>query len=981
MIRTPGLTSDFASIFSKACLIGISSLILALSINATAHADPWRVSGFDLPADIEKRVRDQISDIKTADDLQTIMTKIGRFIKLSRMDAYKEGGTWVITGNRLPVIRNIKTDLALSFLRTQVEVATRDFIDQADDSQTELQITNAIGAALARKGFPRVKINYMRSTDANESVLTAMISLGPICLIKETVLHFRLPQGYFLSLDNDQVCDLDKIQEKLDELQTRLIQDGYKQARIEAPKLQIDDDSLTARMDIFGQAGNLVQYKILVDQKETDLEDIFAEEDLSRIDPQFVGPDAMAGELERVFQLQGFADVQVQGPKLGKSKSSESIYIYEVSSGPKYSLNLIEFEGNSVFSESELVDIMGLSGVFSTAAVYDLDGMRQALDSIRGAYGARGYWDASTSDPRITKDRDFGRAQAVITIQEGKQRVLRDFVVNGATVISPESIRGMLSPEKGQPLDRNQLIEMEKQIRARYIEMGFLYVDLRTEVRASSEDQMIQTDVIVDIIENRRVKIGLIRIHGLVKTEPKVITRELEFESGDWYVPDQIDASRRALINLGLFRSVQIAPADLRSIDDKDEILDLIITVRESNPGTISFGPGWSLDRGQRFGIEASYNNVGGVGRQIYARGKISEESNQEAIGDSTLLGRSISLGYLEPYVLGLPVDGSASVSAKAEAGEYWSIARSGEVSLTHRFRGAFLRGSSLSLFYGQKISEVFLSPRQDEAEDAPSQIRVGQVGIRFRMDRRNQVSWPSSGYFLRTETSWARFPLGGDLQYFFYEIENNYFFLLRRNWVLALGGSFASFNSVETRGSDSIRTLPLNERLSIEGPTTVRGFQENSLGPIIVYAPDETGSSRDDTLAKGSQLAVFHLELRRQIVTDTFAAAAFIDSGNVFFTQEEEQYFDTPGATLVDNAPYEFLDLLSNPDYLWTRNYTSWGLALNYLTPIGSLNLAYGLPWNRCAGRFGTCVKARGKKSDWQILTGQFHINVGATF
>ncbi len=954
--------------------------IFSLLIPSEAQAAAWRVSGFELPADIEKRVRDQISDIKTPDDLQSIMAKIGRFVKLSRMDAYKEGDVWVITGNRIPVIRNIETDLALSFLRTQVEVATRDFIDQADDSQTEMQITSAIKNALARKGFPRVHLSFSRNTDANESLLTARVDLGPVCLIRETVLHFRLPPGYVLSLDKDQVCDLDKIQEKLDELQARLIQNGYKQARIETPKMQIDDSTLTARLDIFGQSGSLVRYKIMVDQKESDLEDIFAEEDLSRIDPQFVGPDAMAGELERVFQLQGFADVQVLGPKLGKSENAESIYVYEVTSGPKYSLNLLEFEGNSVFSESELVDIMGLSGVFSTSTVYDLDGIRQALDSIRGAYGARGYWDATTSDPRITKDRDLGRAQAVIAIQEGKQRVLRDFVVNGATVISPEMIRGMLSPEKGQPLDRNQLIEMERQIRARYIEMGYLYVDLRTELRAAPEDQLIQTDVIVDVIENRRIKIGLIRINGLVKTEPKVINRELEFESGDWYVPDEIDASRRSLINLGLFRSVQIAPADLRSIDEKDEILDLVITVRESNPGTVSFGPGWSLDRGQRFGIEASYNNVGGVGRQIYARGKISEEANQEAIGSSTMLGRSISLGYLEPYVLGLPIDGSASVSAKAEAGEYWSIARSGEVSLTHRFRGAFLRGSSLSLFYGQKISEVFLSPRQAEAEDAPSQIRVGQIGIRFRLDRRNQVSWPSSGYFFRTETSWARFPLGGDLQYFFYEIENNYFFLLRRNWVLAVGGNFASFNSVETRGSDSIRTLPLNERLSIEGQTTVRGFQENSLGPLIIYAPDETGATRDDSLAKGSQLAVLHLELRRQIVTDTFAAAAFIDSGNVFFTKEEEQYFDTPGARLADNMPYDFLDLVSHPDYLWKKNYTSWGLALNYLTPIGSLNLAYGLPWNRCAGQINSCVQ-RGKKSDWHILTGQFHINVGATF
>jgi outer membrane protein assembly complex protein YaeT len=957
--------------------------LIAVLLGATgiqALADPWQTSGFELPADLESRLRSQIPTVRSSEDLETLVSKIGRFVKLGQLQARRSGDTWIFEGTPIDTIRNVRNNLSLTFLRTKIDVATRIFIDEADDPQTYQRITQVIHETLATKGFPRPAVRLTKQSTTRGAIINADIDPGPVCLVKEIVQHVRIPPPFALDLDSDQVCDLEVIQQRIDSLQNDLVEAGYKQARFEPPQMKIDESTLTARLDVYGSVGTKIEYRILVDGKTLEVDDVIQEEDLSRIDPQFVGPDAMTSELDRVYENLGYADVEVGAPQVERPSEDKVIYTFPVQTGPRYSLNILEFEGNSVFSQSELTDIMGMSGVFSAATKYSLDDLRQGLDAIRGAYGARGYWDTIVREPRINKDREQGRVQAVITIEEGRQRRLGEFRLNGATVFRPDEIRGTLAPQTGDALDRGHLVEMERQIRALYFDSGFLYADLKTELRSTVEAEHIRTDVTVDIIESKRIKIGLIRINGLVKIEPKVVYRELEFSSGDWYVPEEIDASRRALINLGLFRTVQIGPADSRAVDDKEEIIDLEIEVREGNPGTISFGPGWSLSRGQRFGIEASYNNIGGVGRQVFARGRLSEESNQKAIGNKTLLGRSISFGYLEPYVLGLPVDGTISASAKAEADEYWSLSRAGEVALTHRFRKSVLRGSSISTFYGQKISAVYLDPKRDQVEDAPAQVRVGQLGIRFRMDRRDQISWPTKGFFLRTETAWARFPLGGDLRYFFYEVENNYFHKVSRNWVMAIGGNIAAYTDVATRSSD-IRTLPLNERLSIEGTTMVRGFQENSLGPKIQFAADSIGNVSEDKLAKGSHLAVFHLEFRRQIVPDTFAAAIFADCGNVFFSKSEERYFDDPSSKLVDNAPYEFTDILSHPEYLWTKNYTSWGLALNYLTPIGSVNLAYGLPWNRCVGPGGTCVIPRGKRSDYHFMSGQFHINVGATF
>ncbi len=111
------------------------------------------------------------------------------------------------------------------------------------------------------------------------------------------------------------------------------------------------------------------------------------------------------------------------------------------------------------------------------------------------------------------------------------------------------------------------------------------------------------------------------------------MTRELHFKTGEYYDPDALDSSRRALLALGIFQTVQILPADRNAANDKEPILDLVIEVKEAKPGNVSFGPGWSLLRGNRFSSESSYSNIGGVGRQVFARGQLSEEAHLNAIG------------------------------------------------------------------------------------------------------------------------------------------------------------------------------------------------------------------------------------------------------------------------------------------------------------------------------------------------------------
>jgi outer membrane protein assembly factor BamA len=157
-----------------------------------------------------------------------------------------------------------------------------------------------------------------------------------------------------------------------------------------------------------------------------------------------------------------------------------------------------------------------------------------------------------------------------------------------------------------------------------------------------------------------------------------------------------------------------------------------------------------------------------------------------------------------------------------------------------------------------------------------------------------------------------------------------------------------------------------------------VRGFQERSLGPRVEFTGE--GGIAGQNMLGGSRSAVFKLELRRQMAAN-FAISAFTDAGNVFFAESEiRSFYETQNrsglgatSTITGNTSYSFSDLITNPEYIWKKNYISYGAALNYLTPLGAVNFAWGIPWKRTIK--GGDQTPRGRRY------GDIHLNIGTTF
>ncbi len=940
-----------------------------------AYSASWKIDDGLLSAANLDRLQQRYPDIKDPQDLQSLLRDIGRLGSLASLQAIWKNNSWHIVGLSAPIISDIDFKLTTRLLRSQLELLFQSYITQVDSEELRQKLIGDVKELYARHGFPQAKVTLEATDTSAGRDLKVIVDEDYPCLISDVQINFRLPTTARIKVKVGDICDSEAANAAVQTLEEQLIKLGYNQVRLYKPEFLYSAPSNSAVLNITGELNQRLKYEIIDTERRFFLADLFSSDELKAIDPTIVGPDAMSAELSRRYRNFGFDDVVVQNPESRVEDQDLIVYTYRVTPGPQYIISGIDFEGATVFTQAELLDTLGLSGFWQTSIPLNLDELRNGIARIKQRYNQAGYWDAVVRDPRLTKNRENASVQIVISINEGPERTLAGLRITGNQALTTEEIRKMLEVDDDKPLDRTDLVNFEQRLREAYVNRGYLYATTQLELLVEALPRRLPTMVNLIIQEGPRVKIGEITINGLIHTQPKIVSRELTFAAGDWYNPENLEQSRRNLINLGLFRTVQILPSDRNAVSEKFEYLDITVDVREAKPGTVTFGPGWSLTKGSRFAIESTYSNIGGYGRQVYGRIGVSEESNQDAIGDKTLVGRSFSLGYLEPYVFNLPFNGTVTLNHTARADLFWTLTRGGEVALTHKFR-KWLHNASLTTFYGQKVVQEVGRPQQ-KAAFLSEDLRIGLTGLRFNQDFRDDLIWPTHGFIINSELSWARFELGGDVKYFFWEFIGTRYLKMTRDTVLALGVSLAAYQGVDRRGATE-DILPHSERLHAGGADTVRGYKERALGPYTLF--DDTDNK--DSEFGGSHRGVFKVELRYQIVRDTLAVATFIDSGNVFFTDGELAHFERfPGGEIVDNQPYDFLDLVRDPKVLWTKNYQSYGLSLNYLTPLGSVNLAYGLPWDRCADGGRNCRQARGKTGSAWYANGEFHINVGAVF
>jgi outer membrane protein insertion porin family len=389
------------------------------------------------------------------------------------------------------------------------------------------------------------------------------------------------------------------------------------------------------------------------------------------------------------------------------------------------------------------------------------------------------------------------------------------------------------------------------------------------------------------------MRIGNMVVAGNRKTRYEVIRRELAPDEGRPFNLKTLAEERRKLYKLGLFDDVEIEP-----YRGGEEVQDLLVTVKEGNAGAFEFGVGYADYEQFRGYGEVSYRNLWGMNRQGLLRAEVSS------------LSRRFITQYTEPWFLGRPVpfrvlflyENTKEISVPDREVRYrierYAASAGVEKQLTDRLKAEFYY--EYSIVRTTDVQPDVVLTREDEGTLAISSLRPSLV-----YDSRDNPFDPTRGVVAGLSFKVASYLLFSETDFVKTTLYASTFHRLSKRIVLALsarGGLAYGYNDTTE--------LPLVERFFLGGRFSVRGYEQDTLGP----------RGADNNPTGGNVFAMGSVEFRTYIGRG-FSIVPFLDFGNVW----------------VQASDIDPLDI----------KFTT-GLGLRYGTPVGPLRVDYGIKLKR---------------------------------
>ena len=796
---------------------------------------------------------------------------------------YRQDGTLVIEvkereyidaveveGNRMLSDREIIE----RFLLKEGRVMRYDLIDRA-----VAELRNSLGLL----GYPGASVSaeVERADRPYRVVIRLHVSEGEPMIIREVRIEGAEDEPWLrpeMYTEPGDIYNAEEIEEDLTRLREFLEAEGYLHPVVGPPRFS--EGVLTIpvstgkklKIDIKGnqEIGDAELLKLMPFAESEDVSDEMVEEAAERIIAR--------------YRSRGFIHAQVAPVRTEDRKTiSLTFFIYE---GMEYRIGSITFR-DSLLSEETLKGVMS-SGEDDP---YDPDLLKEDLENIVNLYTALGYLDAEAEDPEVEISEEEGRVDLTITIQEGERYLIREIVVRGCSVFSDEEVEALLRLGSDIPYNELDIVDAKRRLIDAYRERGFLDARVGVEVKTFDHD----VNVVFNVKEGERLYFGKTIVRGNRFTRTVVIERELPYSEGLPLNYRLLPETSRRLYRLGLFKDV-----DVRLLDGYDHNRDVLIEVREGNPGVVEFSIGYNEYEYLRGSIDVSYRNLWGMNRRANLR-----------IGMSRLKQRFL-IGYHEPYLFGKDTALNAFLfreyrtEKSIDTGEVRYRVRkySSEVSVEKELG----RELKAQLAYGFSLVETFdvkpdvVLSREDEGTLAISSIRPTIL-----YDTRDNPFDPTEGVLAGASLKLASTYLLGETDFLKLTLHGSIYRSLSKRFVLAL-----SLRGGMALGFRDTRELPIVERFFLGGRNTVRGFDQDTLGP----------KGSDGTPTGGNAFLLSNIELRADIGRG-IGVVGFLDAGNVWTKTEE-------------------VDL--------RLRYTA-GIGLRYKTPVGPIRIDYGFKLDRRGG------------------------------
>jgi outer membrane protein insertion porin family len=602
----------------------------------------------------------------------------------------------------------------------------------------------------------------------------------------------------------------------------------------------------------------------------------------------------------------------------------------------------VEIEGNHNFTDNQIKPLMltKANHWYNLLSRHRLSRLNMETDEIyiKRFYGQRGYLFTSVEAIADYFENDSSKAIVKFHIDEGKLVYVNSIRVAGGEESINSQIPKLLEKIMvNEPINNDAVIAAGQRIRDFYADNGYPLVSVKYNYDYIGDSTW--TAIVFQIAESSRVINGNINIvqEGESRSKQKAIRREMTIKSGELFSRAKNIESQQNLYSTGLYKSVDLKRiGDIRRDSSDTAVTDLELRVvgRKNNYINYSLGIGQQQYFNAMLSVLQSSISIGtrnlwGFGRKLEFSARTSHQlakKNEDVrvikfkdlFSDLRLkpVTNSVGASYTEPWFMGLRMPLNIGVvyeiSTKNPIIDKYYDKVSTELSLLRRV------DKYTSIRFAQRFEYVSI---QGVGDQEAAILRLeGQNSMRRRFavygqrDTRDNIFVTQAGSYSYLSLDYVGHYLGGDFGFIKTEFSWSRYRLVGKTNIFATRFRIGALEELGADGRSSTE-----DRFTLGGAKTVRGFAENQIGPKWTAA-DGVGASLIGNAKGGRLLILGNMEIRRPLFW-RLGGSAFIDAGNVY----EE----------IKTAKFDGI-------------VTSAGLGLQFFTLVGPINFEYGFKLQR---------------------------------
>ena len=585
--------------------------------------------------------------------------------------------------------------------------------------------------------------------------------------------------------------------------------------------------------------------------------------------------DSLEQELQRQYFSLGKYAVDIKSNVIPLEDNRVDVVI-DISEGIAAKIRQINIVGNDSFKEKELLKQFKLTtptmfSFFTKSDQYSKEKLAGDLESLRTFYLDRGYINFNVESTQVSITPDKKDIYITVNILEGEPHTISGIKLAGEFILPEEELINVITIKQGETFSRQKLTRTTEAITNLLGDEGYAFANVNGIPDIDRENKTVGITFFVD--PGKRSYVRRINFSGNTKTRDEVLRREMRQPEGGWISTQKVERGKVRLQRLGYFTEVNVETPAVPGTTDQ---VDVDYTVVEQQSGRFSAGIGFSQSAGLIFQTSITQDNFLGSGKRIGF-----DFNNSE-------INRRFGVNYTNPY---WTVDGIS----RGFSGFYRETdARSANITAFDStvYGGSVNFGIPISEFnflfsslaYENTEIDISNNPNfvaqevRDFLNDNDSRFDILRWTNRFTYDTRNKAIFPDEGVLHSIEVEIATPFLGNSLEFYKTDYRTQWYTNFYEDYIVTFRGNVSYGDAY----SDTTE-LPFFENFFAGGPRSVRGFEDNTLGPLDSRGLPLGGNFR---LTGGAEL-ILPLPFFKDV--KSVRISGFVDAGNVYHLDRED--------------------------------------------------------------------------------------------